>query len=746
MRNKSTIAKLLSEEDINVVQKQATTASFDVKNRELVLPIWKDEMSDNIADLLVCHEIGHALYTSENMLNEMIERKIEKTFVNVIEDARIEKMVQQKYAGSRSVFLKGYKELIDKDFFGTKDKDISKMNLIDRINLYYKGTSDTPFAEQEKIWVKKVGNVKTEDDVLNLAEELYKWMQENKESQGEEPEQGQESQSSAGSETSQEQSQSSGSEESTNNDSGQTQSQGSNNEEGDEEQDGSTAQLKQDSEETEGTQEIITNGQEGGQSQGEEFTATTDTSYNNKFNEVRDIDAKDRNYSFIPKVKLDKAIISPKEIFEICRKHYKITEATDSNHVKFISSTTEELKGIKNDSKKVISYMVKEFEMKKSADLYKRATVSKTGSLNMGALHSYKFNEDLFAKVTTMPGATNHAMVMFLDWSGSMADNLPQTLKQLFNLVWFCNRVKIPFEVYAFTDAWNGSRYYGNEEGVTKIQDFKSGDMIINDVKLLNYLSSKMNKNDQDEMMDYLWKMCQAWVGFRDWRNDGYPITPPKKLTLGGTPLNHAIVTAMDILPKYKKETGVQRLNTVFLTDGYSHTVQKKYVVIDDKKTDDYVSSTFVQSVVTDPITNTTIIQESNSGFRRRHVSQTTMLLKLLKKRVPDMNILGFFIAGSGRKGYVKKDIIMEEMNCSWEEAGTYLKEINKNKVLVNSKKEGYDEHYLMPGGEKLDIESGDLDVEVGASKANLKRAFVKASKGKVTSRVLLNKFIQMVA
>ena len=746
MRNKSTIAKLLSEEDINVVQKQATTASFDVQNRELVLPIWKDEMSDNIADLLVCHEIGHALYTSKAMLDKMIERKIEKTFVNVIEDARIEKMVQQKYAGSRTVFLKGYKELVDKDFFGTKDKDISKMNLIDRINLHYKSVSNVPFAEQEKIWVEKVGNVKTEDDVLNLAEELYKWMQENKESQGEEPEQGQESQSSAGSETSQEQSQSSGSEESTNNDSGQTQSQGSNDEEGDEEQNGSTSQLKQDSEETEGTQEIITNGQEGGQSQGKEFTATTDTSYNNKFNEVRDIDAKDRNYSFIPKVKLDKAIISPKEIFEICRKHYKVTEATDSNHVKFISSTTEELKGIKNDSKKVISYMVKEFEMKKSADLYKRATVSKTGSLNMGALHSYKFNEDLFAKVTTMPGATNHAMVMFLDWSGSMADNLPQTLKQLFNLVWFCNRVKIPFEVYAFTDAWNGSRYYGNEEGITKIQDFKSGDMIINDVKLLNYFSSKMNKNDQDEMMDYLWKMCQAWVGFRDWRNGGYPITPPKKLTLGGTPLNHAIVTAMDILPKYKKETGVQRLNTVFLTDGYSHTVQKKYVVIDDKKTDDYVSSTFVQSVVTDPITNTTIIQESNSGFRRRHVSQTTMLLKLLKKRVPDMNILGFFIAGSGRKGYVKKDIIMEEMNCSWEEAGTYLKEINKNKVLVNSKKEGYDEHYLMPGGEKLDIESGDLDVEVGASKANLKRAFVKASKGKVTSRVLLNKFIQMVA
>ena len=60
---------------------------------------------------------------------------------------------------------------------------------------------------------------------------------------------------------------------------------------------------------------------------------------------------------------------------------------------------------LQQDSKKIVSYMVKEFEMKKSADLYKSATVSKTGTLNMGALHTYQFNEDLFAKVTTMPGA-----------------------------------------------------------------------------------------------------------------------------------------------------------------------------------------------------------------------------------------------------------------------------------------------------------------------------------------------------
>ena len=739
MRNKSTIAKLLSEEDINVVQKQASTASFDVKNRELVLPIWKDEMSDNVADLLVCHEIGHALYTSEDMLDKMIKRNIEKTFVNVIEDARIEKMVQQKYAGSRSVFLKGYKELIDKDFFGTKSKDISKLNLIDRINLYFKGTTDTPFSTEEKIWVEKVNNVKTEDDVLNLSEELYKWLQGKKKSQDEEQEnletQSEVGQSGDGSEEGQEQSQGSGSEES--NDDG-------------EEQSGSSTESDQDSDETDGTQEVNSGGSEGGQFSGNEFVATTDNNYNEKSQEMRDMGAKDRDYSFIPKVKLDKTIISSDEIFKLCRENYKCTE---SEYKLFVRKTTEEFQNIKKDSKKVISYMVKEFEMKKSANQYKRASTAKTGSLDMGVLHSYKFNDDLFKKVTTLPGATNHGMVMFLDWSGSMCNNMPTTLKQLFNLVWFCNRVKIPFEVYAFTDAFDGNRYYNNNPG-SPIQDFKSGDLVVNDVKLLNFLSNKMNKKDQDEMMDYLWKMAARWVGFRDWRKDGYPMNPPKKLTLGGTPFNHAIVAAMELLPKYKKKTGVEKLNAVFLTDGASHKISNKYIVDGDidtqsetKAFDSYSNDKIM--VITDPVTNTTITEEEVinkiSRYSYDSSSQTTMLLQLLKKRVPDTSILGFYVAGSGKAGYVKKEIIMKEMNCSWEEASEYYKEINKNKVLV-SKQKGYDEYYILPGGAKLDIESGDLNVEVGASKANLKRAFVKASKGKVTSRILLNKFIQRVA
>jgi len=179
MSKKSIIAKLLSEEDISVVHKKTKTAAFNVESRELILPLWKEEMSKDISDLFICHEIGHALYTSKDLLTKMQERKIDKSYVNIIEDARIEKMVQDKYLGTRSCFTKGYKELISKDFFGVNNKDLNELNLADRINLYFKGVDNVPFSSVEQTWVDKVANVKTEDEVLDIAQGLMDFINDN---------------------------------------------------------------------------------------------------------------------------------------------------------------------------------------------------------------------------------------------------------------------------------------------------------------------------------------------------------------------------------------------------------------------------------------------------------------------------------------------------------------------------------------------------------------------------------------
>ena len=119
MRNKkNTIAKLLAEEDIFVIHKQMETAYFDVKNRELGLPIWKENaITDVEEELMVCHEIGHALETPLSMLEDATIRKIEHSVVNVLEDARIEKKVKNKYLGTVRIFNAGYDSLIKKDYY-----------------------------------------------------------------------------------------------------------------------------------------------------------------------------------------------------------------------------------------------------------------------------------------------------------------------------------------------------------------------------------------------------------------------------------------------------------------------------------------------------------------------------------------------------------------------------------------------------------------------------------------------------
>ena len=57
-----TIARLLAKENITIQHGNYHTAWFDIKNRILGLPLWKD-MGKDVYDLFIGHEIGHALYT-----------------------------------------------------------------------------------------------------------------------------------------------------------------------------------------------------------------------------------------------------------------------------------------------------------------------------------------------------------------------------------------------------------------------------------------------------------------------------------------------------------------------------------------------------------------------------------------------------------------------------------------------------------------------------------------------------------
>ena len=740
MMMKNTIAKLLAEEDIFVVHKQMETAYFDVMNRELGLPIWKENTMEAVEEeLLVCHEIGHALYTPLDMLENSQLRKIDHSVVNVLEDARIEKKVKNKYLGTVRLFNAGYESLIKKDFFGTSGKDLSNYNLIDRINLFFKGNTDIVFSDEEKVWVDRTAKTETPDDVLDLAEELIAWMADNPESMGTPDE-------------------SDGSDETD--DSGEESTEGSGSGSGDENGEsedgsddrddaGSYSNTADDAEsgedkglDTADKSDVIEGGTDGeGAAATPNITAETAEKFGKSLQEARDLGATSYDYVRVNDLDLKQIVVPYKTIIAENEKHYEKDL--------FFTSTLSEVEDLKKSSKKTVAYMVKEFEMKKSADAYARAAVSKTGSLDMGKLHTYKYNEDLFRKVTTLPGATNHGLVMCLDWSGSMADNLKGTLTQLFNLVWFCRNTKIPFEVYAFSDMYSRKLDVKLEKEV--------GAFEIRDFAMLNVLSSKMNTKDEMTMMHILWMIASQW-GYRDWNVEGYRQVALRCYQLGGTPLNEAIIAMMNIVPEFKTDNNLQKVHSVFLTDGAGNSLRGKneWQLITAEGHENYgehylgVSALGKNTIVTDPVTNTTITaEESDYSWSW---GETPTLLKLLKKRVPDMNIVGFFVAGSGKHGRVTADTLRYAVDGWRYEDRTSdliknaLKELKKNNVFI-TKQKGYDEYYVLPGAGQLEVENFELSDElVGASKAKLKSAFGKSASGRVSSRPLLNKFIAMVA
>ena len=767
MKNKSTLAKLLAEEDIFVVHKQMETAYFNPKSRELGLPIWKDEeMTKDIYDLMVCHEIGHALWTPLDMLERAQIRKINHSFVNIIEDARIETRVKSKYPGAIGVFNRGYVDLVKRDFFGTVDKDINSFNLIDRINIFFKSADkNISFSDEEQVWVDRVTSCTTPDHVLDLAEELYVWMAENAPEETEElrdlpgmpgmPGESDNSGESDGNDDEKDGGNSDGS--GDNADDGESGNDASESKSSETGEDGDENESSAGKSSDEKTDENDVNSSSDGESSsevgGKESTdkggspeAKTDTASDKVMDALRDKTAEDRIYARIPKIDTKKIILPYKDVLDEFLPWY--LKQKSENSPLYWDKTLEEIETLKLDSKKTVAYMVKEFEMKKAADQYVRAATSKTGSLDMNKLHSYKYEEDLFQKVTTLPGATNHGLVMVLDWSGSMNENLTGTLSQMYNLIWFCRRTKIPFEVFAFSDRYGLDRRSAlRQSGLLEAaaNTFKAGDIALNRFKLLNFFSSNMTITEEMDMMHILWMYAARYARYRDWSKDGYPYPSPGNLELGGTPLNAAIIAMMDIVPQFKKDTGVQKVNTVFLTDGASHHLEGIFDYKLNKETGDHTESivSFGYSfkgnkyIITDPVMNKTYECETLRKL-------TNDLLQILKNRVDGMNIIGFFIAGSGRKGKVSKNTLQYLLDSN--EVANEIKFLNKNKYLA-IKQLGYDEYYILPGGSDLKPENETLDDDlVGASKAKLKSAFGKMSKGKISSRQLLNKFVTMVA
>ena len=82
---KDSLARLMATENLTVVHKKIPTAYFDVKNRVLACPTFKDDISPELYDLFMGHEVGHALNTPFEGLHSALEKnRTLKGYLNAV--------------------------------------------------------------------------------------------------------------------------------------------------------------------------------------------------------------------------------------------------------------------------------------------------------------------------------------------------------------------------------------------------------------------------------------------------------------------------------------------------------------------------------------------------------------------------------------------------------------------------------------------------------------------------------------
>lgn len=532
---KAHLAKLLATENLIVVNDPAAhTASFNVDKRILSLPLW-EKASDELYTMLTAHEVGHALITPRMEVIEPVCNRVCPNnpsaffpYLNVVEDIRVDATMKKKYPGIRRDYFAAHSELISMNFFGVDLKgDLSTLPLAERLNIQAKvGIYNPvgvciPFSPEEQIIVNEAFAAQTFEEVCAVAEKIFV---------------------------------------SANDPQSQTQQ---------------SSPVAVDSHE-ENPNGMMDNGS---------LSTLLDRLNGSKaLAKLSNPDNANTNMTVntLPKglMEADKAdstlngFVYPfssvtKDANEMRRIVQTNPSLSSGLHSSGLLLPVETYRKIEENNRAVVAGLVSQFEQRKAADEAKRTRTGKTGRLDMRKIHSYRFNEDIFLRSQILPKGKNHGMVFFLDWSSSMSTYLEETVEQLLVLCSFCRRMKIPFEVYAFSDAFSAApssfpaRWRSTDQ---KIIDAS----MTEGFRLVHVLTSSLTDREYRHAAENL---CMITLTQRLYELQ-FAITAHMSeaycYRLCSTPLNEAILCAMKIVPLFQEKHGCQIVNTIFLTDGHA--------------------------------------------------------------------------------------------------------------------------------------------------------------------------------
>jgi len=762
IESKEKLAKLLAIEDLDIQHQQVETAMFDITNRILILPIWED-MSNDLYDLFVGHEIGHALFTPTNpeKLRSIID-KTAKDYVNVIEDARIESLIKRRYPGLKKSFFKGYNDLVKRGFFDLDKIDIHTSTLIDKINIRFKIPQycDITFNKEEQSYVDRIIESKTFEDIEGIIIDVFEYDKKAKENQ--EQEQDFDSVEPANKEEDCEKSDYSS-------EGGDIQY---NNKKEEEKLTEEEEKLTEEEEAFNKYMDSSVEDQVEDQTGNNSTDATQETSYNDKemisktqrhFEErVQDTfinNCSNNIYVNVPEnINLKNAVEDFKSVHSKINKFYKDNlkqnstdtlqayfsdEGLEVIQTKIYNDAKDMLRRLKKDSVKTVNHIAMEFERKKAADVYKKTSISKTGILDTNKLFSAKYNDDVFKKNIRVPDGKNHGLVMFIDWSGSMASNIHECIKQVIELTFFCKKVNIPFEVYSFTDApYHRHSRQKNDPHNHSIFNYKHGDFVCDrNMKVRNYLSSRMTTKEYNNAV---LNLCILANRFGKGRYTAYPAHNDDELFT--TPLSGAILISEYIIRNFKKKNNLESVHAVWLTDGEGNI--ERQGMWNAKKQDvegKLFRHLYYNNKESNPVTIFLKDKKTKKDYRISTRRTSFILFDIIKERL-GINIVGFFILPDFTSKLLWRFVPKsKDKNISYQQNQTnykdWIKSVRKRGYFVKTES-GYDEYYVLNGAGK-NIKNEVIDNKMTTRK--MVSVFSQKNKQFKAKRIILSRFVDLI-
>ena len=731
----SGFASLLATEDISVViDSTAETAYFDLESRRVIMPVWRN-MSTQLTDMLIGHEVSHALHTTCDLpatidhivgrLSRAMPRGLIMGALNIVEDVRIDRLIQRRYRGLVSDYAVGYTEMRNMDLFGLKGGDPNEREFLDRLNLHSKGyTGEVTFSNEEQTFVNRAESTEEFGEVVDLVVDILNWLPESEQPQTDpqdspDAQEGDAPSTDGDGQSAGEQSQSTGEQgdETENNASGDAGEQG-----GDESGEGSesgeateskgdgpmesAAQAEDDGSTAEGEQGDMLSG---GQGFDDQMPTTADAMADGLKNMAAKTDPDMAKWN-APVV--THMMPGDKDIHEdafadraVVRK--EIDDAVESSLKDKYSGQQAAAELAKYDdwmadARVSVNQMAMEFERKQAAHIDQRTQVGKSGRLDMGKLHNYKLTEDLFMRTELRPNGKNHAMTIVIDWSGSMDDKTVSTMRQACILAMFCKKVNVPCEVYLFQSGWatlkdNANTLQGSRANARHI-------MVLNTADRAGVFNADVKR---------------AWIlGAMEQRERNRPNNWNRAtdLRLGGTPLGASLFLAEKSHRDLIARTGAEVSSIIYLTDGEGC---------------EFAQHGRESTHVTCPRTRRT--------FKGKTMDEA--MLNWIRETL-GCNIVNFFMDSLKR-------VENAAQNGFNEVAETRMKSVKTANFFERGEFRGWDNWLVVADNATADYDNGeDLLDALGenASKVKIKNAFIKQMSNRGMSRPLVNRITEMIA